>query len=380
MPGRRPSRSEDISGPPQVRSRADAPGEPFLRFLWQAGGRGTDWGQRQECRACICRDELRAAVFDFDRTLGCIINAGRPASVLIGRFQTDRNLMTTQHPQPAPRTVLITGTSSGIGLATAIAAARAGWTTIATMRDLSRSNALQSAAAEAGVGLDIRTLDVTDESAIGREIAYATDRYGRLDAVVNNAGSATLGTLETLSMDDFRSAMEVNYFGMVALTRAAMPHLRASGGRLVTISSVGGAVGQPFNEAYCAAKFAVEGFLESLQPVAKTVGVGVHIIEPGAVSSEFVANAGIDPAAMIASAGAYTPALSAYISRTSAQFSGRSAQSPDDVAQTVLSSLQDSNPAFRIQTSEWAREFVAVKLSDLDGSRLTSMTAGWVGL
>ena len=288
--------------------------------------------------------------------------------------------MTTQHPQPAPRTVLITGTSSGIGLATAIAAARAGWTTIATMRDLSRSNALQSAAAEAGVGLDIRTLDVTDESAIGREIAYATDRYGRLDAVVNNAGSATLGTLETLSMDDFRSAMEVNYFGMVALTRAAMPHLRASGGRLVTISSVGGAVGQPFNEAYCAAKFAVEGFLESLQPVAKTVGVGVHIIEPGAVSSEFVANAGIDPAAMIASAGAYTPALSAYISRTSAQFSGRSAQSPDDVAQTVLSSLQDSNPAFRIQTSEWAREFVAVKLSDLDGSRLTSMTAGWVGL
>jgi NAD(P)-dependent dehydrogenase (short-subunit alcohol dehydrogenase family) len=130
--------------------------------------------------------------------------------------------------------------------------------------------------------------------------------------VVNNAGSATLGTLETLSMDDFRSAMEVNYFGVVALTRTALPHLRSSGGRLVTISSVGGAVGQPFfNEAYCAAKSAVEGFLESLQPVAKTVGVGVHIIEPGAVSSEFVANAGIDPPAMIASAGAYTPTLSA---------------------------------------------------------------------
>ncbi|GAP57129.1 short chain dehydrogenase [Arthrobacter sp. Hiyo6] len=83
---------------------------------------------------------------------------------------------------------------------------------------------------------------------------------------------------------------------------------------------------------------------------------------------------------MIASAGAYTPALSAYISRTSAQFSSSSAQSPDEVAQTVLSSLQDSNPAFRIQTSEWAREFVAVKLSDLDGSLVTSMTAGWVGL
>jgi NAD(P)-dependent dehydrogenase (short-subunit alcohol dehydrogenase family) len=288
--------------------------------------------------------------------------------------------MTTQHPQPAPRTVLITGTSSGIGLATAITSARAGWTTIATMRNLTRSDALRSAAAEAGVELDIRELDVTDQLAIDREIAYCADRYGRLDAIVNNAGSATVGTLELLTVDDFRSAMEVNYFGVVALTRAAIPHLRASGGRLITISSIGGAVGQPFNEAYCAAKFAVEGFMESLQPVAKTVGVGVHIVEPGAVSSDFVANAGVDPAAMIASAGVYGPAISAYISRTTAQFSGKNAQTPDEVAQTVLASLQDSNPAFRIQTSEWAREFVATKLSDLDGSRVTSMTAGWVGL
>lgn len=288
--------------------------------------------------------------------------------------------MTTEHPQPAPRTVLITGTSSGIGLATAIASARAGWTTIATMRNLTRSDALRSAAAEAGVELDFRELDVTDQLAIDREIAYCADRYGRLDAIVNNAGSATVGTLELLTVDDFRSAMEVNYFGVVALTRAAIPHLRASGGRLITISSIGGAVGQPFNEAYCAAKFAVEGFMESLQPVAKTMGVGVHIIEPGAVSSDFVANAGVDPAAMIANAGVYGPAISAYISRTTAQFSGNNAQTPDEVAQTVLASLQDSNPAFRIQTSESAREFVATKLSDLDGSRVTSMTAGWVGL
>ena len=282
--------------------------------------------------------------------------------------------------QPASPTVMITGTSSGIGLATAIAAARAGWTTIATMRNLTRSDALRSAAAEAGVELDIRALDVTDPQAIDREITYCTDRYGRLDAVVNNAGSATVGTLEVLTVDDFRSAMEVNFFGVVALTRAALPHLRARHGRIVTISSVGGAVGQPFNEAYCAAKFAVEGFLESLQPVAKTVGVGVHIIEPGAVSSEFVANAGFDPTAMAAAAGAYAPALSAYMARTTAQFASSNAQTPDEVAQTVLASLQDENPAFRIQTSVGARAFVANKLSDLDGSQVTSMTGGWVGL
>src|SRR5450759_3694717 len=84
--------------------------------------------------------------------------------------------------------------------------------------------------------------------------------------------------------------MEVNFFGVVAVTEAAMPHLRASGGRVFTVSSVRGAVGQPFNEASCAAKFAVEGFLESLAPVAATVGVGVAIVEPGAVTTEFVNN------------------------------------------------------------------------------------------
>jgi NAD(P)-dependent dehydrogenase (short-subunit alcohol dehydrogenase family) len=248
------------------------------------------------------------------------------------------------------------------------------------MRDLSRSGALRAAADEAGVAVSVRALDVTDEAAVAREVAHVADRYGRLDAVVNNAGRAAVGTVESLTLNDFREAMEVNYFGVVSLSRAAMPHLRSSGGRLVTISSVGGAVGQPFNEAYCAAKFAVEGFLESLHPVAKTVGVGVHVIEPGAVSSRFTANAGVDPTAMVAGAGVYSPALSAYMSRTTAQFASTSAQSPEEVAELVLSTLQGADPDFRIQTSDWARNFVATKISDLTGKSVTAMTAAWVGL
>ncbi|MFF1882242.1 SDR family NAD(P)-dependent oxidoreductase [Pseudarthrobacter sp. NPDC058196] len=281
-------------------------------------------------------------------------------------------------PTPAKGVVLITGTSTGIGLATAVEAARAGWTTIATMRDLQRADALRAAADEAEVSLDIRRLDVTDTADIDREIAYCISSYGRLDVLVNNAGSAAVGTVEMLGMEDFRSAMEVNFFGVVALTRAALPHLRESGGRVVTISSVGGIVGQPFNEAYCAAKFAVEGFLESLQPVARTVGVGVHVIEPGAVSSNFVANAGIDVPALLETAGSYTPAISAYLERTSAQFASSSAQQPADVAAVVLATMEGAEPAFRIQTSSWAHDFVATKLADLDGSRVTGLTAGWV--
>jgi len=171
--------------------------------------------------------------------------------------------------------------------------------------------------------------------------------------------------------------MEVNFFGVVNVTKAAMPHLRASGGRVVTVTSVGGVIGQPFNESYCAAKFAAEGFLESLQPVAASVGVGIHIVEPGAVASEFVANAKIDPQQALANAGAYGPALAKYLERTTASFSA--AQSADAVADVIVQSLQGDDVPFRVRTSEGAAAFVGVKLADVDGTKVTRMTAAWVG-
>lgn len=284
----------------------------------------------------------------------------------------------TRRSHSEGKTVLVTGTSSGIGLATAVALAKAGWNTVATMRNLARASALQEAAATAGVTMDIRELDVTDSVSIGRAVERIIGDHGGLDALVNNAGAASVGTIEQMAIEEYRSAMEVNYFGVVQLTKAALPHLRGSGGRVVTISSVGGVVGQPFNEAYCAAKFAVEGFMESLHPVAKTVGVGICIIEPGAVASEFVTNAGLDPETMLAAAGPYAPALGAYLDRTLKQFDPSAAQSPNDVAAIVVDALESADPVFRVQTSSWASNFVGTKLLDIDGSRATGMTAAWV--
>ena len=276
----------------------------------------------------------------------------------------------------APRTVLITGTSSGIGLHTAISAASAGWTVVATMRDTGRAGALQDAAAHAGVSLDIRALDVTDGAQIDTVVAAVVADHGGLDAVVNNAGAGRVGTVELMPPDDVRATMELNFFGVVAVTRAAMPHLRASRGRVLTISSVGGIVGQPFNEAYCAAKFAVEGFLESLQPVAATVGVGVSVIEPAAVGSEFVANVGVDRDALLAGAGVYAPAFDAYLDRTAGAFAN--AQDVGEVGDFVAAALELDPLPFRLQTSAAATAFVGLKLADLDGSRVTGFTAGWL--
>jgi NAD(P)-dependent dehydrogenase (short-subunit alcohol dehydrogenase family) len=273
--------------------------------------------------------------------------------------------------------VLITGTSSGIGLASAVQAARAGLTVVATMRDVGKADALREAASTAGVSLDIRALDITDPGSVAAGVDGVIADYGALAALVNNAGAGHVGTIELETVDDVRRVLEVNFIGTVAMTKAAMPHLRASRGRLVSVTSVGGIVGQPFSEAYCAAKFAVEGFMESLAPVAATVGVQVCVVEPGAVASAFVANVGIDPARAVAEAGPYAPAMTAYLRRTAGAFAA--AQTQESAAETVVAALTAPAPvAFRWQTSDIARQFVGAKLADLDGARVLGATATWV--
>jgi NAD(P)-dependent dehydrogenase (short-subunit alcohol dehydrogenase family) len=269
------------------------------------------------------------------------------------------------------KTVLVTGTSSGIGLATAVAAAQNGWRVVATMRDTGKADVLLAAAEAAGVSVEIQALDVTDAASVETCLVG----LDRLDALVNNAGAGHLGTLEQESVEDVRAVMEVNFFGVLAVTKAAMPLLRASKGRVVTVTSVGGVIGQPFNEAYCAAKFAVEGFMESLAPVAASVGVSVSVVEPGAVASEFVSNVGVTDA-VLDQAGPYAPALAAYLNRTRGAFAN--AQTSGEVAAQMVELLAAEQPPFRLLTSDAARTFAGVKLADMDGSAVQALTGAWI--
>ena len=274
------------------------------------------------------------------------------------------------------KVVVITGTSSGIGLATAVAAARAGWRTVATMRDTGRDGALRKAAEQAGVEIDVRQLDVNDDASVTAAIAGVVADHGQLDALVNNAGRGHVAVAEHDTVEDVRAVMEVNFLGVVRTTLAALPHLRASRGRLVTVTSVGGVVGQPFNEAYCAAKFAVEGYMESLAPVLGRFGVGVSVVEPGPVATEFINNLGVDPAEIIAAAGPYTEPVQAYIGHALKHFD--EAQTPAEAAGPILEALTAERPPFRIQTSEWVRGFAGTKLADLDGSAVQTAMSEWV--
>lgn len=271
--------------------------------------------------------------------------------------------------------ILITGTSSGMGLHVAIEMARRGATVVATMRNLEKANALRDGAQAAGVNLDVRALDVTDEDQSAQCVAGVIRDHGRIDVLINNAGRGAVGTAEQLSMEEIRDQLAVNYLGPVQLTKLVLPGMRQVGaGRILTITSVGGAVGQPFADAYCGAKFAVEGFMQSLAPVAQQFGIWVSIVEPAAVASEFVNNVQRpDPGE-----GPYAPLLNAYLQRTAGAFAN--AQTSIDAATAIANAATSTMYRFRWQTSAAAEAFVSMSLKDLDGDGVLSATRTWIAL
>ncbi|MEV0201744.1 SDR family NAD(P)-dependent oxidoreductase [Nonomuraea sp. NPDC050691] len=279
------------------------------------------------------------------------------------------------------KTVLITGTSSGIGLATAVTAARAGFATVATMRDPDRAGELLEAAGKAGVELDVRRLDVTDAGSAESCLRAVREEYGRLDALVNNAGVSNFDpTMEMSTMEALRANLEVNFFGVIAVSRVAMPLLRASGGRLVSVGSVHGVVGQPFNEAYAAAKFAVEGFMESLAPVAASHGVTVSVVVPGFVSdTRFGIFPDINRKTIQAASGPYAQTFAGYIDWVRGKGWEGAGQSKWEVAEVVVGALTAEDPPFRIPTSAWVADYLAAKLADADGSTVRALARTWLG-
>ncbi len=275
------------------------------------------------------------------------------------------------------KTVLITGCSTGLGVSLAVKAAQAGYTVVATMRNLAKRDTLDAALAEAGVSADIRVLDVTDLDQIEAVVSGVVADHGGVHALINNAGAAQLRTTEQASDEELQWMTEVNYYGVVRMTKAVLPHMRkARAGRVINISSVGGLVGQPFNDFYCAAKFAVEGYTESLASyVGPAFGLHFSTIEPGGIATAFADNV----MAHLAQTGGvlddeYKPILEAYVggARRRAD-SGQSIayQSADEVADVVMEVLQAEKPPLRTRTSEWSEEFTKLKtVGDPTGRKL----------
>lgn len=183
---------------------------------------------------------------------------------------------------PVPKTILITGTSSGFGLLTAARLSAQGHIVYATMRDLTKKDDLLKEVQRRGGEVIVRALDVTQPYTIAAVLKEIVTDHGRIDVVINNAGYGLGGFFEDLSDEDIRHQMDVNFFGVQNVCRAVLPSMRANKkGLIINISSIAGRTATPCLGAYNASKWALEGFSESLYYEVSPFNIKVVLVEPG---------------------------------------------------------------------------------------------------
>lgn len=264
-------------------------------------------------------------------------------------------------------TVLITGASTGIGQATALRLARAGWTVLAGVRAKEDGERL---AGEAPAGrIEPLTLDVTDLEQIRLAAAHVSalagegdSSPGRLDALVNNAGIGFGGPLELIHPDDLRKQFDVNVLGQIAVTQALLPALRAAHGRIVFVSSVGGRVAMAFTAPYAASKHAIEAIGDALRVELRTSHVQVALIEPGSVAtpiwdkSRELADGVTIPAGLQAEYGHVPQAMDKVLEDTA-----KRGVPPELVAETIERALSAKRMKSRYLIGRDARAMVAIR-------------------
>ncbi|NOQ44884.1 MAG: SDR family NAD(P)-dependent oxidoreductase [Nitrosopumilus sp.] len=186
------------------------------------------------------------------------------------------------------KVALVTGSSSGIGYETALALARDGYHTFASMRDTSKAEELKKTANKENIPITVIELDVDNEASIVEAIKKVMSDANRIDVLVNNAGYVQFGCTEDVSTDDFRKQFETNFFSVVRIIQEVTPIMRKqSSGFIVNISSVAGRIGLPGSPAYISSKFALEGLGECLRYELGMFGIKTTLIEPGVIKTNF---------------------------------------------------------------------------------------------
>jgi NAD(P)-dependent dehydrogenase (short-subunit alcohol dehydrogenase family) len=234
------------------------------------------------------------------------------------------------------RVALVTGASAGIGRACADHLHRAGWVTVGASR--------RGTTADGCTGL---VMDVDDDASVDDGVRHVLDAHGRIDALVAAAGWGVAGPVEHTSVGEARAQLETNFWGCVRVVQAVLPLMRAQdGGRVVLISSIGGAIGIPFQAFYSASKFALEGLGEALAYEVAPFGIHVTLVQPGNVRTEFTARRQM--------AAARDAAYDAVVARAvgAMERDERNGVPPDDVAVLVRRILDARHPPRRVSVGK----------------------------
>ena len=187
---------------------------------------------------------------------------------------------------------IVTGSSSGIGLETSLTLAENNFTTYATMRNLDKASNILEVAERKNLPINVVQLDVTDDTSVQQAIQFVSEKEGRIDLLVNNAGYALLGAAEDLCSEDIQAQFNTNLFGVYRTIKEVIPIMRkqAGGGTIINIGSVNGFVASPCASAYVATKFALEGLTQSLRYELAPFGIKVTIIDAGAIKTNIITN------------------------------------------------------------------------------------------
>ena len=257
--------------------------------------------------------------------------------------------------------VLITGAGTGLGLTTALHLASHGYAVYATVLNAEQREHVEAQATAHGVGLRPRLLDVTDDTSIQTAVSAIVAECGGVFGVIHNAGLSLRGYFEDLDDEEIRRVLEVNLFGAMTVTRAVLPHMRAARrGRLIFISSVGGRIASMARTAYCASKFGLEGFAESLLQEVSPLGIQVSIVEPAIIKTERwtvhrgIARRALDPQSP------YHEWFRAE-EKLADTFVRSSPTKPEEVASTVLTALTTPRPRLRYVVGRRARPVLALR-------------------
>jgi NAD(P)-dependent dehydrogenase (short-subunit alcohol dehydrogenase family) len=260
------------------------------------------------------------------------------------------------------KVAIVTGSSSGIGYETTLALARDGFHTFATVRSIKKAQKILEVTKKEKLSIEIIELDIDDEKSIKSGFEKIFSKKQRIDVLVNNAGWALFGSLEDVSIKDFRAQFETNFFGIIDIIQRVAPIMRKQGsGIIVNISSVAGRIGFPGSSAYISSKFALEGLSESLRYELGQFGVKVIIIEPGVVKTNLFSSMRI----------AEPKTDSPYKEITEKVIMGVKMMAelgtpPSEVANTILNAIKETNPRPRYIVGNDAQMFLEAKKAKTD--------------
>lgn len=259
------------------------------------------------------------------------------------------------------KVAVVTGSSSGIGFETALALARDGYLTYATMRDTKKGEKLLEASKKEGLKIEVLGLDVDREEDAKACIKKILDQSKRIDVLVNNAGYFLVGCLEDVTINEVKAQFETNFFGIIRMIQQVLPAMRAQkSGVIVNISSVAGRIGFPVTPAYISSKFALEGLSESMRYELAPFGIKTIIIEPGVVKTN-----------LFTTLKNATKPDSVYKGITEKVLQGLNLMCemgtpPQEVARTIISAIRSDNPLPRYPVGNDAMMFLEAKKTKTD--------------